>query len=63
MAWYWHCQACSEMVAGQMDLVVDQPDGAFIRIYRCRTCGTPGLAARAGGPAAMCASMSEAAGR
>lgn len=39
-AWYWHCQACSDLVADQMDLVVDQPEGVFIQIYRCRICGT-----------------------
>lgn len=40
IAWYWHCRACCELVAGQLDLVVDQPGGAFIQIYRCKTCGT-----------------------
>src|SRR5690349_5373967 len=40
-AWHWHCPACSELVTGQMDLVVDQPDGAFARIYRCQACWTP----------------------
>ena len=39
-AWYRHCRACAELVADQMDLVIDQPEGASIRIYRCRSCGT-----------------------
>lgn len=25
-AWYWHCRACAELVADQMDLVLDRPE-------------------------------------
>jgi hypothetical protein len=40
VAWYWHCRACAQLAADELDLVVDQPEGAPIRIYRCRKCGT-----------------------
>jgi hypothetical protein len=39
VAWHWHCRACAELAAGQMDLTADQPEGLFIQIYRCRRCG------------------------
>ena len=38
-AWHGQCLACHELVAGQMELVEDQPGGAPIQIYRCRDCG------------------------
>jgi hypothetical protein len=40
VAWYWHCRACAQLATDELDLVVDQPEGARIRIYRCRKCGT-----------------------
>jgi hypothetical protein len=40
VAWYWHCRPCSQLAAEELDLSVDQPEGAPIRIYQCRSCGT-----------------------
>jgi len=40
VAWYWHCRACFQLAAEDLDLVVDQHEGAPIRIYQCRNCGT-----------------------
>ena len=31
---------CSQLAAKDLDLIVDQPDGIWIRIYRCQRCGT-----------------------
>ena len=39
-AWHLHCRTCYELSAGQLQLMLDQPDGAPIRIYRCRCCGS-----------------------
>lgn len=39
VAWYWHCQVCSQLAAKELDLIVDQPNGISIQIYRCRRCG------------------------
>jgi hypothetical protein len=40
VAWYWHCRACSQLASEGLDLVIDQPGGIPIQIYRCRRCGT-----------------------
>jgi hypothetical protein len=40
-AWHSQCRACFELIADQLELLLDTPDGAAIRIYRCRRCGTP----------------------
>jgi hypothetical protein len=40
IAWMVHCMACAALVADQMELIAARPDGAFIDIYRCRSCGT-----------------------
>jgi hypothetical protein len=39
-AWHLHCQACFHLVADELELVMDRPNGAPIMIYRCRGCGS-----------------------
>ena len=39
-AWHLQCWECYEFSASQLELTADQPEGAPIRIYRCRRCGT-----------------------
>lgn len=39
-AWHRQCLACHEAAAGQLALVIDQPDGVPIQIRQCRRCGT-----------------------
>ncbi|GAB2865692.1 hypothetical protein GCM10027176_79280 [Actinoallomurus bryophytorum] len=41
IAWMVHCTACAVLVEGQMEPIVARPSGAFIDIFRCRSCGTP----------------------
>ncbi|WHT18494.1 hypothetical protein N8J89_36180 [Crossiella sp. CA-258035] len=40
IAYFVHCRPCAALVAGQMDLLEAEPNGAKIRIYGCRRCGT-----------------------
>ena len=39
-AWHLQCLECHKLVADQLDLVMDRPDGARIAIYRCTSCST-----------------------
>lgn len=40
VAWMNTCRPCADLVADQMELVLDQPGRVDIRIWRCRNCGT-----------------------
>ncbi|WP_091451513.1 hypothetical protein [Actinokineospora iranica] len=39
IAWCAQCPACAAVVADQLEVVLDRPDGAPIQIRRCRWCG------------------------
>ncbi len=41
IAWHLQCVECHRLVAEQLELTFDRPNGAHIMIYQCRACGTP----------------------